>query len=128
MLYAVGSLGCALAGSLPAMILARFVQGAAGATLMPVGRLVLLRTTPKSELVGAMSVVTMPALLGPVIGPVLGGAIVTFADWPWIFLINLPIAVTGFFLVRAYVPDVREQTVSRVDIPGILLTGLGLRR
>lgn len=125
-LYAAGSLACALAGSLTAMILARFVQGAAGATLMPVGRLVLLRTTPKSELVGAMSVVTMPALLGPVIGPVLGGAIVTFADWPWIFLINLPIAVTGFFLVRAFVPDVKEQAAPRVDIPGILLTGLGL--
>lgn len=125
-LYAVGSLGCALSGSLGAMILARFVQGAAGATLMPVGRLVLLRTTPKTELVGAMSVVTMPALLGPVIGPVLGGAIVTFADWPWIFLINLPIAVAGFVLVRAFVPDVREQTVQRIDTPGILLTGLGL--
>jgi EmrB/QacA subfamily drug resistance transporter len=125
-LYAAGSLACAFAGSLGAMILARFIQGAAGATLMPVGRLVLLRTTPKSELVGAMSVVTMPALLGPVIGPVLGGAIVTFADWPWIFLINLPIAVAGFFLVRAFVPDVKEQTVPRIDTPGILLTGLGL--
>lgn len=125
-LYAVGSLACALSGTLWQMILARFVQGAAGATLMPVGRLVLLRTTPKTELVGAMSVVTMPALLGPVIGPVLGGAIVTFADWPWIFLINLPIAVTGFFLVRAFVPDVKEQARQRIDTPGILLTGLGL--
>lgn len=125
-LYASGSLACAFAGSLEAMIAARFIQGAAGATLMPVGRLVLLRTTPKSELVGAMSVVTMPALLGPVIGPVLGGAIVTFADWPWIFLINLPIAVAGFFLVRAFVPDVKEQAVPRIDTPGILLTGLGL--
>lgn len=125
-LYACGSLVCALSGSLWQLTAARFVQGAAGATLMPVGRLVLLRTTPKSELVGAMSVVTMPALLGPVVGPVLGGAIVTFADWPWIFLINLPIAVVGFLLVRAYVPDVKEQDAPPVDIPGILLTGLGL--
>lgn len=125
-LYASGSLACAFAGNLETMIAARFIQGAAGATLMPVGRLVLLRTTPKSELVGAMSVVTMPALLGPVIGPVLGGAIVTFADWPWIFLINLPIAVAGFFLVRAFVPEVKEQAVPRIDTPGILLTGLGL--
>jgi EmrB/QacA subfamily drug resistance transporter len=125
-LYALGSLACAFSGTLWHLILARFLQGAAGATLMPVGRLVLLRTTPKSELVGAMSVVTMPALLGPVIGPVVGGAIVTFADWPWIFFMNLPIALLGFFLVRAYVPDVKEQEAPRVDIPGILLTGLGL--
>lgn len=125
-LYAAGSLACAASGSLEAMIAARFIQGAAGATLMPVGRLVLLRTTPKSELVGAMSVVTMPALLGPVVGPLLGGAIVTFADWPWIFLINLPIAVAGFFLVRRFVPDVKEQGTPRIDLPGILLTGLGL--
>jgi EmrB/QacA subfamily drug resistance transporter len=125
-LYALGSVACAFSGTLWHLIAASFFQGAAGATLMPVGRLVLLRTTPKSELVGAMSVVTMPALLGPVIGPVVGGAIVTFADWPWIFFMNLPIALTGFFLVRAYVPDVREQAAPRVDIPGILLTGLGL--
>jgi EmrB/QacA subfamily drug resistance transporter len=125
-LYAAGALACAFAGSLTQLILARFLQGAAGATLMPVGRLVLLRTTPKNELVGAMSVVTMPALLGPVVGPVLGGAIVTFADWPWIFLMNLPIAVTGFFLVRAFVPDVKERAPPPVDILGILLTGVGL--
>jgi len=125
-LYAVGSAACGFADSLPTLVLARFVQGAAGATLIPVGRLVLLRTTPKSELVGALSVVTMPALLGPVVGPVLGGAIVTFADWPWIFFMNLPIAVAGFFLVRRYVPEAKEQDAPRVDIPGILLTGLGL--
>jgi MFS family permease len=94
--------------------------------MAPVGRLVLLRTTPKSELVGAMSVLTMPALLGPVIGPVLGGAIVTFADWRWIFFMNLPVALVGVLLVRAYVPNVKEQAVSPIDGLGILLTGLGL--
>jgi len=125
-LYAAGSAACGFADSLGAIVAARFAQGAAGAALMPVGRLVLLRTTPKSELVGALSVVTMPALLGPVVGPVLGGAIVTFADWPWIFFMNLPIAVAGLFLVRRYVPDVKEQGAPPVDIPGILLTGLGL--
>jgi EmrB/QacA subfamily drug resistance transporter len=125
-LYAAGSMACAFSGTLWHLIAARFLQGAAGATLMPVGRLVLLRTTPKSELVGAMSVVTMPALLGPVIGPVVGGAIVTFADWPWIFFMNLPIAVAGFFLVRAFVPDVKEQDAPKVDTLGILLMGLGL--
>lgn len=125
-LYAAGSVACGFTQELWQLILARFAQGAAGATLAPVGRLVLLRTTPKTELVGAMSVLTMPALLGPVIGPVIGGAIVTFADWRWIFFINLPVAVTGLYLVWRYVPDVREQGAPRVDIPGILMTGLGL--
>ncbi len=125
-LYAAGSVACGFTQELWQLILARFAQGAAGATLAPVGRLVLLRTTPKTELVGAMSVLTMPALLGPVIGPVIGGAIVTFADWRWIFFINLPVAVTGLYLVWRHVPDVREQAAPRVDIPGILMTGLGL--
>jgi EmrB/QacA subfamily drug resistance transporter len=125
-LYAAGSIACGLSNSLWSLVLARFAQGAAGATLMPVGRLVLLRTTPKSELVGALSVVTMPALLGPVFGPVLGGAIVTFADWRWIFFMNLPIAIIGLFLVYRHVPEVREQDAPPVDIPGILLTGVGL--
>jgi EmrB/QacA subfamily drug resistance transporter len=125
-LYAAGSIACGFSTSLTHLILARFAQGAAGATLMPVGRLVLLRTTPKEELVGALSVVTMPALLGPVIGPVLGGAIVTFAEWRWIFFMNLPIAIAGLFLVFRFVPEVREQAPPPVDIPGILLTGVGL--
>jgi EmrB/QacA subfamily drug resistance transporter len=125
-LYAIGSAACGFAGSLWELIAARFIQGAAGATLMPVGRLVLLRTTPKSELVGALSVVTMPALLGPVVGPVIGGAIVTFADWRWIFFMNLPIAVLGLILVYLHVPEVREQDAPKVDILGMVLTGLGL--
>jgi EmrB/QacA subfamily drug resistance transporter len=125
-LYALSSAACGFAQSLPQLIAARFLQGAAGAMVGPVGRLVLLRTTPKSELVGAMSVLTMPALLGPVVGPLIGGAIVTFADWRWIFFMNLPVAVAGVALVRAFVPNVKEQAVSPVDVTGILLTGVGL--
>lgn len=125
-LYAAGSVACGFTHELWQLVLARFAQGAAGATLAPVGRLVLLRTTPKNELVGAMSVLTMPALLGPVIGPVIGGAIVTFADWRWIFFLNLPVAITGLILVWRHVPNVREQDAPRVDIPGIILTGMGL--
>lgn len=125
-LYALGSAACGFAQDLPQLILARIAQGAAGAMMAPVGRLVLLRTTPKSELVGALSVLTMPALLGPVIGPVLGGAIVTFADWRWVFFINMPVAVAGVVLVRAYVPDVKEQSVSPIDWLGIALTAVGL--
>jgi EmrB/QacA subfamily drug resistance transporter len=125
-LYALASAACGLAGSLPALVAARIAQGAAGAMMGPVGRLVLLRTTPKSQLVGALSILTMPALLGPVIGPVLGGAIVTFADWRWIFFINLPIAVVGLILVLRHVPRVAGQEVAPTDWPGVALTGLGL--
>ncbi|HEY9216848.1 MAG TPA: MFS transporter, partial [Phenylobacterium sp.] len=125
-LYALSSGACGFANSLLELVLARLLQGVAGAMMMPVGRLVLLRTTPKSELVGAMSVLTMPALLGPVIGPVLGGAIVTFGDWRWIFFMNLPIAVAGVALVLRFVPNVAEQDVPKLDLVGLVLTGLGL--
>lgn len=124
--YALSSAACGFANSLTELVLFRLMQGCAGAMMGPVGRLVLLRTTPKNELVGAMSVVTMPALLGPVVGPVLGGAIVTFVSWRWIFFLNLPIAILGVALVRAYVPNVKEQDVQPIDWTGILLTGFGL--
>jgi EmrB/QacA subfamily drug resistance transporter len=125
-LFALSSAGCGFAHTLPQLIVGRILQGVAASMMAPVGRLVLLRTTPKSELVGAMSVLTMPALIGPVIGPVLGGAIVTFFNWRWIFYMNLPVAVVGVLLVRAFVPNVKEQKVSPIDLPGIGLTGLGL--
>jgi EmrB/QacA subfamily drug resistance transporter len=125
-LYAAASAACGFATSLSMLVAFRLAQGCAGAMMGPVGRLVLLRTTPKSELVGAMSVVTIPALLGPVVGPVLGGAIVTFVSWRWIFFLNLPIAIIGIGLVRAFVPNVKEQDVLPIDWPGILLTGFGL--
>jgi EmrB/QacA subfamily drug resistance transporter len=125
-LYAASSAACGFAHNLPQLVVFRLAQGCAGAMMGPVGRLVLLRTTPKSELVGAMSVVTMPALMGPVVGPVLGGAIVTFATWPWIFFLNLPIALVGVALVYTFVPNVKEQAVSPIDWPGIFLTGFGL--
>ena len=125
-LFAVSSAACGLAQSLPQLIAGRIFQGVAASMMAPVGRLVLLRTTPKSELVGAMSVLTMPALVGPVIGPILGGTIVTFFNWRWIFYINLPVAIVGVALVRAFVPNVKEQVVSPLDWRGIALAGVGL--
>lgn len=125
-LYALGSAACGLANSLLDLVLARICQGMAGAMMVPVGRLVLLRTTPKHELVAAMSVLTMPALLGPVLGPPIGGFVVTFWDWRWIFFINLPIAAVGVTLVARFVPNVQEQEVSPIDWVGLLLTGFGM--
>ena len=83
--FTLGSIGCGFADSLPALVAARIVQGMGGALMVPVGRLVLLRTVEKSDLVRVMSYVSVPALLGPVMGPPLGGFIVTYASWRWIF-------------------------------------------
>jgi EmrB/QacA subfamily drug resistance transporter len=125
-LFAVSSAGCGFAHSLFQLILARIVQGASAAMMVPVARLVLLRMTPRSELVGAISVFTMPSLIGPVIGPVLGGFIVTYFNWRWIFFINLPVAAVAVLLVRAFVPNIKEHEVSPIDWRGVALTGAGL--
>lgn len=125
-LFALTSAACGFVTSVPQLICCRLLQGCAGAMMGPVGRLVLLRSTPKNELVSALSVLTMPALLGPVLGPVLGGAIITFISWRWIFFLNLPIAIAGIWLVRRYVPDVKEQDVPPIDWTGIALTGISL--
>ncbi len=125
-LFAISSAACGFAQNMPQLLVGRVFQGLSCALMSPVGRLVLLRTTPKSELIGAMSVLTMPALLGPMLGPVLGGAIVTFFNWRWIFFINLPIALAGVLLIRAFVPEVKPQPVSPLDWWGIVLSGAGL--
>jgi EmrB/QacA subfamily drug resistance transporter len=125
-LFALSSAACGLAHTLPELIVGRIFQGVAASMMAPVGRLVLLRTTPKHELIGAMAIMTMPTLLGPLIGPLLGGAIVTFADWRWIFYINLPVALICVVLVRAFIPNVKEQVVSPFDLLGLVLTGVGL--
>ncbi len=124
--FAVSSALCGLSDNLAQLMAARVLQGCAAAMMSPVARLVLLRTTPKHELVGAMAVYTMPMMLGPLLGPILGGAIVTFVSWRWIFFVNLPLAVVGLALVHAFVPKVEKQVVSPIDWLGIVLTGLGL--
>jgi EmrB/QacA subfamily drug resistance transporter len=125
-LFALSSLLCGLCQNLYQLVAARVLQGMAGATMSPVGRLVLLKTVPKSELVRATAVLTMPALLGPILGPVVGGAIVTFADWRWIFYINIPMGVLGFTLVNAFVPNIIESSVARLDLRGFVLIAIGL--
>jgi EmrB/QacA subfamily drug resistance transporter len=123
--FLLGSLACAASSTLAQMVGARFVQGLGGAMMVPVGRLVLLRSVPKAELVQVMSYLTIPALVGPMVGPPLGGFITTYFDWRWIFLINLPMGLLGIFLGWRYVPDLREPPPP-LDWAGFALSGLGL--
>lgn len=107
-LFLLGSIGCALSGTLGALVAARFVQGIGGAMMVPVGRLVLLRSVPKDRLVHALSWLTIPALLGPMLGPPLGGLITTYGHWRGIFLINLPIGLLGIWLAWKHIPVLRS--------------------
>ena len=124
--FVLGSLGCALSGSLTDFVIARIVQGMGGAMMTPVGRMVLVRTISKRELVGAMAWVTTPALIGPVLGPPIGGFITTYATWHWIFIINVPIGLLGIFLATRFIPDVRAEKHERFDVVGMVLAGLGI--
>ncbi len=124
--FTIGSVLCGQATSLWELVGARILQGIGGAMMVPVGRLVLLRSVAKSELVAAMAWLTVPALIGPVVGPPLGGFLVTYANWRWIFYINIPIGMLGIVLVTRFVEDVREPTPKRLDVAGLLLSGIGL--
>ena len=124
--FLLGSIGCAVSGSLGALVAARFVQGMGGAMMVPVGRLVLLRSVPKHELVQALSWLTIPALIGPMVGPPLGGFITTYFTWRWIFLINLPIGMLGMALALRFIPNVRDEAPAPLDWLGFALAGGGL--
>ena len=124
--FTLGSIACGFSNSLPTLVAARILQGMGGALMVPVGRLVLLRTVAKADLVRAMSYVSVPALIGPVLGPPVGGFIVTFASWRWIFFINIPIGVLGIILVNLLVGDLKETGRRPFDLAGFALTGIGL--
>jgi EmrB/QacA subfamily drug resistance transporter len=124
--FMIGSVGCALSSSVTDFVIARIVQGAGGAMMTPVGRLVLLRSIDKSALVNAMAWVTVPALIGPVIGPPLGGFITTYFTWHWIFLINIPIGLVGIFMALRYIDPIRSEDPERFDLWGLILAGIGL--
>jgi len=125
-IFTAGSLACSAAHSPSQLVLARVLQGVGGAMMVPVGRLVVLRAIPKPELVSAMAWLTVPALLGPVIGPPLGGFISTYYHWRWIFWINIPIGALGLLLALRFVPDVREPQRQRFDATGFAVVGVGL--
>ena len=124
--FTLGSVFCGFSSTLPELILARVLQGLGGAMMVPVGRLVVLRIVPKSGLVDAMSYLTIPAVLGPVLGPPVGGFIVTYGSWRWIFFMNVPVAILGIILATLFIPNIRETESQPFDLRGFILTGLGL--
>ena len=126
LVFTTSSVMCGLSHSLAELVIWRTLQGIGGAMMTPVGRVIVVKSVPKLELVKAMNYVTIPAVLGPVIGPSVGGFIVTHFSWPWIFFLNLPIGLLGIVLVRAYIPDIREENVAPLDLRGFVLIGLAL--
>src|ERR1700761_5700915 len=122
--FVLGSIGCAASHSLPQFVLARIVQGMGGAMMTPVGRLIMVRSIDKRLLVHAMSLVPMPALIGPICGPPLGGFITTYASWHWIFLINVPIGLAGIVLASRYIVNVHVERRDPFDFIGFVLSGL----
>ena len=124
--FTVGSIFCGLSGSMVTIVCARIVQGIGGAMMVPVGRLVILRSVPKAQLVGSLAWLTVPALIGPVVGPPLGGFITTYFVWRWIFWINVPVGVLGLVLATLFIPDVRGEQRVQFDALGFVLSGLGL--
>jgi EmrB/QacA subfamily drug resistance transporter len=124
--FALGSIACGLSTNLIELVGARALQGIGGSMMTPVGRLIVLRATPRAGMVGALAWLTVPALLGPVLGPPLGGYITTYWDWRWIFWINIPIAILGIILASIFIPNIRETDVRGFDGMGFLLLGPGL--
>src|SRR6478736_8814685 len=126
--FLAGSLGCGLAPNVPLLVAARVLQGIGGAMMTPVGRLTLVRTFPRSEMLRTMNYVIIPALLGPLLGPFTGGLIVHFTTWRMIFFVNIPLALFGLWLTRRYMPDYRDENVSPLDRVGFVLfcTGIAL--
>jgi EmrB/QacA subfamily drug resistance transporter len=124
--FTLGSALCGMATSFEMLLVTRAIQGLGGAMMTPVGRLILLRSFPRSELVTAMTYMTLPAILGPVIGPLLGGFLTTYVSWRWIFYVNLPFGFIGIVLALRYVEDVRAEHRTRFDFGGFFLVGAGL--
>jgi EmrB/QacA subfamily drug resistance transporter len=124
--FTLGSILCGLSSTLPEFVAARVLQGIGGAMMVPVGRLVLIRAVPRAELVRAMAYLSVPALLGPVLGPPVGGFITTYFHWRWIFWINVPIGAVGVVLATLFVANVKEEAPWPLDRIGFLLSGAGL--
>lgn len=124
-LFTLGSLFCAMAGTLNALILARVLQGIGGAMMVPVGRLTVMKIVPREQYMAAMTFVTLPGQIGPLVGPALGGLLVEYASWHWIFLINIPVGIIGAIATLCLMPNYTMQT-RRFDASGFILLALGM--
>lgn len=120
--FLLGSALCGLSRNLEALVASRILQGLGGAMMTPVARLIVVGSTPRDKLITAMGWFTMPALLGPLMGPPLAGLVLTFADWPWIFYLNLPVGVLGMIAVMRFVPAGLRQPDIRFDWAGFVLS------
>jgi len=122
--FVIGSVACGFSNSIQSFVFSRFFQGIGGSMMTPVGRLLLVRGTPRSELVNAMAWLTIPALLGPIMGPPLGGFLTTFLSWHWVFWINVPISVLGIILVTKFLPEGEPRSPRPLDFPGFVLSSI----
>ena len=125
-IFTLGSLLCGISTNIHALVLCRVIQGLGGSMMVPVGRLTLVRAFEKSELVRTMSFVSIPALVGPMLGPMAGGLIVDYLHWRYIFFLNLPIGVAGLIFVYLHLPDYKEEHTHPLDVVGLILFGSGI--
>ncbi|MBD8492896.1 multidrug transporter subunit MdtD [Pseudomonas syringae] len=126
LLFSLGSLLCAVSWSVDMLVGARIIQGLGGALMLPIGRLIVLRAYPRSELVRIMGFITVPGLLGPLLGPTLGGWMVEYMSWHWIFLLNIPVGILGCYAVHRFIPDMPGGGRTRFDSVGFLLFGASM--
>jgi EmrB/QacA subfamily drug resistance transporter len=125
-LFTLGSLLCGISSNIHVLVACRILQGCGGAMMVPVGRLTLVETFAKSELIRAMSFVAIPGLVGPMLGPIAGGLIVGYFHWRVIFFVNVPVGLAGLYMVYRHLPDYRQEHTHPLDLTGLLLFGSGI--
>src|ERR1039458_5937654 len=125
-IFTLGSFLCGISSNLHVLVACRILQGCGGSMMVPVGRLTVVRTFAKSELVRAMSFVAIPGLIGPMLGPIAGGLIVGYFHWRVIFFLNIPIGLLGLYLVYQHLPDYRKERSHALDVIGLILFGSGI--
>src|SRR6202161_171367 len=125
-IFTLGSFLCGISSNIHVMVACRILQGCGGSMMVPVGRLTVVRTFAKSELIRAMSFVAIPGLIGPMLGPIAGGLIVGYLHWRLIFFLNIPIGLLGLVMVFLHLPDYREEKTHPLDFVGLILFGSGI--
>jgi EmrB/QacA subfamily drug resistance transporter len=125
-LFTLGSFLCGISSNIHVLVACRLLQGCGGAMMVPVGRLTLVRTFAKFELIRVMSFVGISALIGPMFGPLLGGLILRYLDWRYVFFVNIPIGIAGLLMVHLHLPDYREEKAPPLDVVGLILFGSGV--